>query len=214
MEGESREQQILNVAATLFASRGFHGTSMSDIASEVGMLKGSLYYYVKGKRELAMKIAGTYLQESVAMAEEIAVSEASSVQKLRDIVRFHVTNLTTNYPGIFFAIDERLDFMRDASSSLATQARDEYEKIFRGIVEEGVERGELRRVTDVAMTVRGLLGMCNWMCKWYKPDGDWPSSRIADAFADIAVEALKNRATRESTELDSKAGGMGHEPTP
>ena len=68
-------------------------------------------------------------------------------------------------------------------------SRDEYERSFRRILVDGVESGEFRPV-GVELTSRALLGMCNWVARWYRPDGKLDAARIAADYGELAVRAV------------------------
>lgn len=91
-----------------------------------------------------------------------------------------------------------VSFSKKGSPALASiqrrrvvQERDEYESVWRRLVTEGVERGEFRGDLDVAMVVRGMIGMCNWMIKWFRLDGKWSPLQVAGLFAEMVLHGIQ-----------------------
>src|SRR6476660_6492476 len=85
--GTQREEEILSAAARIFREKGYHGTSVRDIAESVGLLKGSLYHYIRSKEELLARLFEGALEETVRELEEIAAREAPASERLRAMVR-------------------------------------------------------------------------------------------------------------------------------
>ena len=187
----SREDEIIQAAVELFASRGYEKTSMADIAASLGITKGSLYYYVPSKRNLLAKtLLGFHIVLSSGPSK-IIKSQESSPEKLRKTIRHHVEFFFKYYPTTCVFLDERLTALSSRQRGKVIQERDRYENIWRKIITEGIEQGYFRNDLDVAMMVRGILGMCNWMIKWYKPDGKWSPHRVADIFSEIILHGIQ-----------------------
>lgn len=190
MAMRSRETEILDAAARLFKEKGFHATSMRDIADAVGMQKGSLYYHIASKEELLFRISHDAINAVIARLEAIAEAPLSPTEKLRQAIENHVLTLC-----------ERLDllsvFLRESKTLTAEQQaqilerRKRYEELFESILEEGIAAGEFRAV-DVPIVASGLLGMLNWMHQWYRPDGRLSPQQIAAIFVDLTLRGLLN----------------------
>ncbi len=184
----TKDDEIFDAAASLFKQKGFHATSMQDIADAVGMQKGSLYYHISSKEELLFRISHAAISAITEQLEEIAAAPLTPSAKLRAAIENHVTTLC-----------ERLDLMTvflKESNTLTTEQqaqilayRRRYEELFRGILNEGVESGEFR-VVDVGAVSNALLGMLNWMHYWYRPDGRLTPDEIAEVFTDLALNGV------------------------
>jgi AcrR family transcriptional regulator len=178
----SREH-IIDAAIILFREHGYHGTSMRDIARAVGIKKASLYHHFESKQELLLTILDTGLERLIAPLEEILAAKMPPEAKLRAAIHHHAS-LIANYPGaaaLFLYEDRALD---EAYRARYVARRDEFESLFRQILQEGVHSGSFRQ-TDLAMSTQALLGMVNWMTRWYRPQGRLSVEEIADSFADL-----------------------------
>jgi AcrR family transcriptional regulator len=180
---------VYEAALRLFREKGYHATSMQDIAAAVGLYKGSLYHYIGSKEDLLVQVFERALGTLLEDVERIAAdgSLAPSAQ-LRQIVIAHVAAVAQNLDALTVYFHE---FRALADESLAT-VRAQRERYTRGVAEivrRGVRLGEFA-APDVDIATLGLIGMCNWMCQWYRPGGRLDSSQIAAYFADLVLGGL------------------------
>jgi AcrR family transcriptional regulator len=180
---------VYRAALRLFREKGYHATSMQDIAAAVGLYKGSLYHYIGGKEDLLVQVFERAMGTLLADVERI-VADASlgpSVQ-LRLIVQAHVTCVSENLDALTVYLHE---FRALAGESLATvrAQRERYAQLVGEIVGRGVRLGEFE-TADVGIATLGLLGMCNWVCQWYRPDGRLGPAQIGGYFADLVLGGL------------------------
>lgn len=187
----SREA-ILLAAAAVFHEKGYHRAKMEDIAAEVSLTAGSLYHHFpEGKQEILLAVLNEGIESVATQVEEVIASDISSEEKLRRVVRLHITSLTGNISiatALVFEIRTMLDIpeVREAY----TAHRDKFEKNLRKIVQEGVEKGVFCPV-DVKLFVRMILGAQNWVGVWYRPEGTLTGQEIADQMATWFIKALK-----------------------
>lgn len=180
--------RILRAAAMLFHARGYEGTSMKAIADVVGIQKSSLYHHFSSKDELLFEI----LQHTVDLAtgglQEIARSSRPAAERLRLAVRHHVINLVEDLDNVACFVEEG-KALGPVHREVYIAKRDAYERCFRQIIEDGIARGEFRRA-DVRLAGFAVLGMCNWLVRWFHPDGPNTPEEIAAHLGDLAVAAL------------------------
>lgn len=177
----------MQAAVELFATRGYEKTSMDDIASSLGITKGSLYYYISSKRDLLAKALLGLTVELRNGLNQIVESETSFTEKLRSAFRHHVGFFFEDYPRACVFLEERLTALTSRQRRRVVQERDQYESVWRRLIEKGIEHGEFRSDLDVPMVVRGILGMCNWMIKWFRLDGKWSPTQVADLYAEMVL---------------------------
>ncbi|MFQ5595870.1 MAG: TetR/AcrR family transcriptional regulator [Anaerolineae bacterium] len=184
----TKDDEIFDAAASLFKQKGFHATSMQDIADAVGMQKGSLYYHISSKEELLFRISYSAISTITEHLEEIAAASLAPFEKLRAAITNHVETLC-------YRLDLMSVFLKESNTLTADQQaqifayRRRYEELFRGILREGVESGEFRPL-DVGATSDALLGMLNWMHHWYRPEGRLTPEEIARVFVDLALHGI------------------------
>jgi len=187
-----RREELLSVAARLFCEKSYLSTTMDEIASELGVTKPALYYYIKTKHELLYEICESAINQLMDGVREIDGSTGEAVSKLRSLVRWHVNMFSRSGDiiNVYLADEGALEpEKRDHIRSLSR----EYETIYRRIIYQAMEEGAFREL-NVAMTVRAITGMCNWLASWYRTEGQMSADEIADIFLDILIDGCANRS--------------------
>jgi len=185
--GGTRDR-ILRSAAALFRQRGFNGASMQDLAEEVGITKSSLYHHFPSKQALLSEILANTVERVTPALEAIAESDLPASQRLRQAVGGHVVELIRDRDNVACFIEEGRFLAPDYMQAYIAK-RDRYESYFRQIVADGIESGEFLR-TDVRLASLAILGMCNWVARWYRTDGDHSPDQIATSFGNMAARCL------------------------
>lgn len=177
-ERPPRWDEIVAAASAEFRLRGYEGTSVRDIASRVGILKGSLYNYITKKTDLFVAVVEKPATRLLTEVQNLVDDERSSVEKMRSLIAFQIQTFSEYFPAPFVYLartKNRLDPRFD-------EWDDEYLSTVELLLAQGVERGEFRNDLDVEMTARALIGMLAWMMAWYEPRDVSDDGRIAEAF--------------------------------
>lgn len=186
--------QILRTAADLFRERGYRASTVDDIAARLGMSKASLYTYFRAKEEMLAVIS----RETIAaFTRELALvlrSTLSPEDKLRRVVREHVRFVIANRSFLTVFFSEEANLPPRLARALAAQ-KNRYDKGVEAIVVEGMRRGVFRDVPP-RLVVFGLLGMLNWLYKWYNPAGRWGAEEVSSAFLSLVEDGLLRRGPR------------------
>ncbi|MFH1150865.1 MAG: TetR/AcrR family transcriptional regulator [Actinomycetota bacterium] len=191
-EGKVRREELLAVAARLFREKGYLATTMDDIARELGVTKPAVYYYIKTKHELLYEICDAAISDLIEGVRKIDASEGEAVDKLAELVRWHVTMFSRRGDIINVYLADEGELPHEQREHIRSLSR-EYENIYRRIIAKAVAEGAFREL-NVPMTVRAISGMCNWLSSWYRPDGQMPAEQIADIFLDIVLNGCRPRA--------------------
>lgn len=180
---------IIKAAVDLFNENSYHATSMQDIAHAIKIKKPSLYHHFDSKEAILLAILEIGMDELINSLQAVVQSNGGCEEKLRSAIHIHA-GLIANNPnsaGVFLREDRGLG---DKYIAQYVEKRDQFEHLFRVIVQQGVEEG-IFRDTDVTITVQALLGMVNWMTRWYRPSGRLSAKEIADIFANLVLNGLK-----------------------
>lgn len=188
----AKEQEIIVAAASLFKKKGYRATTLEDIAAAVGMLKGSLYYYIRSKEELLYLVVRDPIRQAYNRLEEIVNSDAPAPEKITQAIANHVTVFHQHYPHIAVYLHDFHNVMQKLQDN-AIETPKEYQQLLAQLVQQGVDSGELRTDLDAAVTGYAILGMCNWMYRWYKPEGHMSAEAIADTFTKLILEGLQHQ---------------------
>ena len=186
--------QILRAAADLFRERGYQASTVEHIAARLGMSKASLYTHFRAKEEMLAAISRETIEAFTRDLNLVLASRLGADDKLRTVVRQHVQFVIANrsFLTVFFGEEANLPprFMR----SLASQ-KDRYDKGVERIVEEGIRSGVFREMSP-RLVVFALLGMVNWVHKWYNPRGRWGAEEISAAFLALIEGGLLRQQRR------------------
>jgi len=179
-------EQILAVAARSFFKKGYHATTIEDIATGVGMLKGSLYYYIKSKEDLLYGLLSESMEKSMAFVREAIESGNGPEEKLQRGLAAHIEFIIRNQVtvGVFLHEYRRLSPRRQVS--VQKQRRD-YQELFVQVVRDGQRKG-LMAAGDPELLCDCFLGSLNWIYHWYNP-GHSPS---LEAVQNTFVSAIMN----------------------
>jgi TetR/AcrR family transcriptional regulator, cholesterol catabolism regulator len=186
----SKEQEIITVAARLFKEKGYRATTLEDIAAAVGMLKGSLYYYIRSKEELLYLVVRDPIRQAYNKLEEIVTSEAPVKVKIAQAIVNHMTVFHQHYPHIAVYLHDYHHLMQQLEKNTIETPR-HYHQLWATLLEQGVATGEVRSDLNVKVTGYAILGMCNWIYRWYNPQGTLSAEEIAGIFTTLVLEGLK-----------------------
>jgi AcrR family transcriptional regulator len=194
-------QEIIDAAARVFREKGYDGATLRDIAKEAGLLPGSLYYHIRSKEELLRLIVEQPIQDLHAQLEGIVASEASPAQKLAQALAAQLRAFATHYPYLFVHIHNvlRVDTMDPDMQKRAKR----YEEFWQQILTQGVNVGEFPPDLDVKVTAFALIGMCNWMHRWYRRDGRLSIEEITQQFSRLVLAGLCRQPSGDPLSSDN-----------
>jgi len=188
-ETTSKDEQIFAEAVRIFREKGYHATSMQNIADAVGLQKGSLYHYLSSKDELLFRIFERSTGAMTRELETIVAAHDSPTEKLRRAITLHLTALCDQLDIYAVYLSERRALTNRRYAQVRAEA-EEHARLLEKIIQQGVTAGEFR-ATDVKLTALAILGMCNWLYQWYSPDGRLSPSQIAAIFSDTIIHGLE-----------------------
>ncbi len=183
------KEQLLRVSAELFRENGYRATSMRDIAQALGIKTSSIYYYITSKEDLLREISLKTMDMLLKTGEKVAFSSLPPEERLRQLILSHVQLLCKNFDLFTVTLHE---LTRTNASSFWEEIvgmRDRYEMLVRGIIRNGKESGAFRNI-DEKMTGFALLGMLNWIIRWYSPSGEKSPEDIAQLWVDIFLRGI------------------------
>jgi len=184
---DDQRELILARAATLFAHRGYPGTSMNEVAHACSLSKATLYHYYKDKYALLVAIAEGHVQRLHALVAEVAAERLAPEAHLRELV----ARIVEAYAGAQHAhrvLTEDVRFLDEADRERILGKEREVVAGFARAV--AALRPELKRAKLAKPMTMLLFGMINWMFTWLKPDGELDHSAIAPMVADLFLGGL------------------------
>ena len=188
---KKREQEIIDAAAEIFHRQGYSDTSVQNVANAVGILKGSLYYYIDSKDDLLYRVLLEVHDAAHTILEEVAaMDELSSLEKLDAYVRRHVEYNTRNLTKIaVYYHDYKL--LAPARRAEIRRQRKLYEDFVEGLISEAQQPGEVAADLDPAVLSYCLFGALNSVYTWYRPGGKVSASQLADTLARFVLAGVR-----------------------
>ncbi len=197
-------ERIRREAAALFREKGFNGTSMAELAGEVGITKSSLYHHFPSKQALLSEIIELTVNRVTPLVEAVAESDLPIQERLGRAVALHTVEAIHDRDAVACFVEEGRYLAPDFMAAHVAK-RDRYELVFRNMFEEGIASGEFAP-QDVGLAVKAILGMCNSAVRWYRPGGGHTPEAIASEFARFAM-----RGAAAGREASPPLEGEAHE---
>jgi AcrR family transcriptional regulator len=215
MPRPSQKEQILAAARRLFSQKGYHGTTIREIADEAGLLSGSLYAHIQTKEDLLFEIADEGAEVFLAAISSVMQRPEPAITRIRAGLRAHIRVVADHLEAatVFFHEWKALSPERRA---VIQAKRDAYEAQWAVLLEQGMAEGVLRS-DDPKFARILLLSAANWVYHWYRPDGGMTPEQIADRFVNLLLEGLANHSSasdgtraKEGIEHDSRTAEAVH----
>jgi len=183
------KQEILEAATRLFIERGFHKTSVKDIASAAGMSTTRVYREATSKQEILLSILDQELDAISADLYSVVNSDLKPEEKLRLAIQMYVGRICDDIELSKLVLLEYRSLEPDFQAR-HIRRRDRLEQLWRQILREGVRTGVFRPF-DVSIVTFALLGMQNWMFSWYREYGRLRPLELSDRFADLIFRGIQ-----------------------
>jgi TetR/AcrR family transcriptional regulator, cholesterol catabolism regulator len=186
--GNERWAELLQVAAKTFASKGYSATTLQGIADELGMLKGSLYYYIRTKEDLLFELVRAVLVLAEERLSERVPDDGPVIDRLEVLVREHVIFLIEHLTETTVYLHEADQLTEDRRAGLPVHG---FVARLEGLVAEGQADGTIRADVDPRMAALSILGSANWVYRWYRPGGDLAPEEIATEIARMCRKSVE-----------------------
>ncbi len=187
----SKRQLILTEAAKLFKDRGYGGTSMRDLAGQVGMEAASMYNHIKAKDEIlasiCFRISGIYISQ----LGEISSTSASYGDKIKALIRLHVRLMVEDGPAVSVA-NHDWKYLPEPKLSEFKQARKTYEKGFAALIEAGIAAGEFEPV-NVSVALFTILSAVRWIELWFRPGRELSAEELEANIITMLLNGLERK---------------------
>lgn len=188
---ENRREEILRVARDLFHRQGYANTSLDDIARAVGIKREGLYYYFPNRTQILITIIkpmGLQLRDRV---REILESDDTPEEKIRRTVENHLMRFENRFAESKITL--RDDYFTENEVVLAEMGPiwNEYEELWIAIIEEGQRKGVFDATLDPRLAHLGILGLCNWVARWYVPEESTPVPDLIEMYNRMVLRSLQ-----------------------
>lgn len=185
----SRQAEVTLAAIEIFWQKGYQAASIQDVADKVGVLKGSLYYYIDSKEDLLWRIIEDVHREWSEILGQASEVDAGPVERIHAFIKMHVEWYLTNVKEVSVFFREWQHLTGESLKTVKARRR-RYEQVIRELIAAAQETGEVSSELDLHYAARYVLAAVNAVPDWYRPSGGDSASHIAVTYADMTVALL------------------------
>jgi TetR/AcrR family transcriptional regulator, cholesterol catabolism regulator len=187
----TRRSELTREAAKLFAQKGYHGTSIGDIAEALGVQKGSLYAHIASKEDLLYETMREGA-DAFHTALDAIPDELRATDKIRLALRGHL-RVVAEQLDVATVFVQEWRYLEGARRDEIVAERRRYEERIRELFREGRELSEFRADLDEGIAALLLLSAANWAYTWLQPGRD--TDELADRFFALLVDGMRGYST-------------------
>lgn len=187
-----KRDAVLHAAVQAFNEKGYHATSLDDVALSLNVTKPTIYHYFANKDEILFECVRLGLEGIRDAAEGVASRGGSGIEKLRALMRDYALIMTRDF-GI--CVSRTADHeLTPASRAKFRELKREIDATIRSVIDDGIRDGSIA-AGDVRLMTFTIAGALNWIARWYEPDGPMTGEEIADGCVNTLVLGLSPRRT-------------------
>jgi AcrR family transcriptional regulator len=199
-----RRQELLALAAQMFAERGYGQTTVRDIADAAGILSGSLYHHFDSKESMVDEILRSFLDELFAGYREIVDAGLGPKQALKALVVASFEAIDARHAEVAIYQNESKHLMGLERFSYLEDRNVEFRKLWTVLLEDGMSTGVFRADLDVDLAYRFIRDTVWVAVRWYRPDGGLSAGTVADQYLAILLDGIATRRQPKRSAAQSK----------
>lgn len=206
---DARREAILRLVANMLRDSRLSSFTIQDVADELGMTKGNLYYYFTDKQDLVYQCHMRSMELSLAALKAASEPSLSPPERMRVLLERHIQAVVSE--GFGGVLQTDLDSLSEDRRSAYIRKRDQFERGVRSIIEAGIATGDFE-CGNVKLAGFTILGAINWIPKWYRPKGPFTVDQISEQMTDLLIKGLvpKGQGTSDKkTSSDTLLRGNG-----
>jgi AcrR family transcriptional regulator len=192
---EVKREAVIRAAAHAFNLKGYHNTSLDDIAAALEVTKPTVYYYVTNKEQLLFECFVAGVEQIRAAFREVRDQNIPARERLHAVLRHYAKTIASEFGWVMVRVEEQ-DLSPDMSSHIKAM-KSEIDQGIRRLIREGIQDGSIHPC-DPKMTAFALAGSLNWIAHWYRENRSMTASEIADAFITVFDNGLQPRRSARS----------------
>lgn len=190
------QAEVVGAATRLFKEKGIRGVSLQAIADEVGLTKGALYHYFESRDDLLRHVVGDWINEEFESLRERVSHAGTATEQLRDYVRHHVASVANNVDLYSLSFSSEAELPADIRAEFR-RLRRQSDNVLKAILHKGVTDREFEP-RDEKIIAFAIDGMCNWLWKWYAPDGPKSPADVAEDFIELLLRGLLRNSDNDN----------------
>lgn len=178
------------VAADLFARKGFEATSIREIGDAAGILSGSLYHHFNSKEEMLDVMLRRFVDRLVPVYQGVVSDGGPAADTLRRLITEGLRLSVENARELTVIMHERKFLNRTPEFSYVSDVMRDVERIWFGVLQEGVRSGELREGLDLGLLLRIIMDMISSTITWYTPGSRYTPEQISCSHLDVLFRGI------------------------
>lgn len=187
-----RRDELLELAATLFAERGMRATTVRDIADAAGILSGSLYHHFDSKESMVDEILRGFLDELFDSYHKIVAEGLGPRETLEGLVVASFEAIDRSHSAVAIYQDEAKHLVGTERFEYITERNSEFRELWNGVVERGIADGSFRPDVDVELVYRFMRDTVWVAVRWYRPGGKLTAEAVAQQYLAIVLDGLSS----------------------
>jgi TetR/AcrR family transcriptional regulator len=184
-----KRQEVLREAAASFNFKGYHATSLTEIATKLGVTKAALYHYFPNKNSLLAACFEQAMEICFASLERGRKQGTNGRDRLVLTLSFYVSQLIDELNCCVVLMEEQA--LEPGDRAKLVRQRDKFERSLRALVKEGIEDGSVVPC-DPKLAIFVILGAMNWVAKWFRPSGPWKPEQVTLALSQIFERTISS----------------------
>lgn len=186
----SRRDELLDLAATMFAERGLRATTVRDIADSAGILSGSLYHHFKSKEQMVEEVLRDFLDWLFARYQQIVDTETDPLARVRGLFMASFEAIEHRHAQVVIYQDEAKRLSSLPQFDFVDERNREQRRMWLDILKEGVAAGSFRPDLDVDLVYRFIRDTTWVSVRWYQPGGPLTAEQVGRQYLAIVLGGI------------------------
>ena len=186
--GQQTAEAIRTEAAHLFATNGYAGTSLRDVASRVGIKVGSLYNHISSKQELLLSVMGHTMEDLEGAMEATLADRVATLDRLTAFVELHLRFHAERAQEVFIGNSELRSLDADSRHEI-TEKRKRYRSQLEALIMQAGEEGSAQ-IVNAKLHAYSIVAMGTHIAGWYRSDGPMSLDEIVTSYTIITLRSL------------------------
>jgi AcrR family transcriptional regulator len=185
-----RDAEVLQSAAQIFARRGYAAATVQDVADDLGILKGSIYYYIKTKEDLLFRLLDAVHDDVDALLEHVRqADDLDPLERLCAYVRTQTDYNLRNLVRISVYYND-VDQLSDERRKHILRRRKTHEDFVTALVLDAQRQRLIDPTRDARLLTYSVFATIIWPYRWFKPRGRMKIEDVVDSCVAFAKGGL------------------------
>jgi len=194
----SRRDELLKLAATMFADRGLRATTVRDIADSAGILSGSLYHHFKSKEQMVEEVLRDFLDWLFGRYQEIVDTQPNPLERLKGLFMASFEAIENRHAQVVIYQDEAKRLSSLPQFAFVETRNKDQRKMWLDLLNQGIEEGYFRPDIDVDLVYRFIRDTTWVSVRWYQPGGPLTAEEVGRQYLSIVLGGITAATPKES----------------